>query len=103
MNWQHGLTVGGVVAAVLGSAAGVLLQRAEAPPSVDPTEVVSDAFDHWEQPAAWPNGLQVQDSVLCTLTAFTRSTDSVRVYHATSLPMALPEGWVSEAWQGGWM
>ncbi|MGB1122239.1 MAG: hypothetical protein ACPG08_01855 [Flavobacteriales bacterium] len=103
MNWQHRLTVGGVVVAALGSAAWVLMQRAEAPPFVDPTEVVSDAFDRWEQPAAWPDGLEVQDSVSCMLTAFTRSADSVYVYHSTSLPTALPRGWVSEAWQGGWI
>ena len=103
MNWQRGLTVGGVVVAALGSAAWVLMQRAEAPPYIDPTEVVSDAFDHWEQPAAWPNGLEVQDSLSCTLTAFMRRADSVCVYHATSLPTALPGGWVSESWQGGWI
>ena len=61
MNWQRGLTVGGVIAAVLGSAAWVLDSAAQ-PQYVDPTDVVSDAFDHWEQPAAWPNGLVVQDS-----------------------------------------
>ena len=89
--------------AALGSASWVLMQRAEAPPYINPTEVISDAFDHWEQPASWPNGLEVQDSVSCTLTAFMRRADSVCVYHATSLPTALPEGWVSEAWQGGWI
>ena len=68
MNWQRGLTVGGVIAAALGSAAWVLSQRAAKPQYVDPTDVVSDAFDHWEQPAAWPNGLEVQDSVSCMLT-----------------------------------
>lgn len=103
MNWQRWLTVGGVVVAALGSAAWVLLQRAEAPPFVDPTDVVGDAFDLWEQPAAWPNGLEVQDSVSCTLTAFKRSADSVCIYHATSLPTALPAGWVSKPWQGGWI
>lgn len=103
MNWQRVLTVGGVVVAALGSAAWVLLQRAAVPASIDPTEVVSDAFDRWEQPAVWPNGLEVLDSVSCTLTAFTRSADSVCVYHANSLPTALPGGWVSEVWQGGWI
>ena len=103
MNWQRGLTVGGVIAAVLGSAAWVLSQRAAQPQYVDPTDVVSDAFDHWEQPAAWPNGLEVQDSVSCTLTAFSQRAKAVSVYHSTSAPTVLPTGWVSEAWQGGWI
>ena len=92
MNWQRGLTVGGVIAAVLGSAAWVLSQRAAKPQYVDPTDVVSDAFDHWEQPAAWPNGLEVQDSVSCMLTAFTQRPKAVSVYHSTSAPTALPTG-----------
>lgn len=103
MNWQQGLTIGGVVVAVSTSAAWVLLQRAEQQQYVDPTDVVSDAFDRWEQPAMWPEGLEVQDSVACTLTAFTRSADSSRVYHATSAPTALPAGWISDPWQGGWI
>ena len=41
MNWQRGLTVGGVIAAVLGSAAWVLSQRAAKPQYVDPTDVAA--------------------------------------------------------------
>ena len=103
MNWQRGLTVGGVIAAVLGSAAWVLSQRNAKPQYLDPTDVVSDAFDHWEQPAAWPNGLEVQDSVSCTLTAFYQRAKAVSVYHSTSAPTVLPAGWISVAWQGGWI
>ena len=57
-----------------------------------PDRVVSDAFDHWEQPAAWPNGLVVQDSVSCTLTAFSQRAKAVSVYHSTSAPQCCPPG-----------
>lgn len=103
MIWQRGLTIVSVVVAVLGSAAWVLLKRAEEPQYVDPTDVVSDAFDCWEQPAVWPNELEVADSVSCTLTAFTRSADSLQIFHSSSAPTSLPNGWKSQAWQGGWI
>ena len=102
MNWQRALTIGGVTLAALGSAAWILTRRSEAPPVVAPTAVASDAFTRWIQPAAWPEGLAVADSIACTLTAFENSEAAV-VMHATSEPTALPEGWSSQAWNGGWL
>ena len=103
MNWQRALTIGSVALAALGSAAWILSRRNEAPPVVAPTAVASDAFTRWIQPAAWPEGLAVVDSLACTLTAFEHSDAAAIVMHATSQPTALPKGWGSQAWNGGWL
>lgn len=103
MNWQRALTIGSVSVAVLGSAMWIVSRRNAAPPVVAPTAVASDVFDQWVQPAEWPSGLVVLDSLQCTLTAFMDRSDSLTVWHATTEPVALPGGWSSQAWQGGWL
>ncbi len=103
MKWQRALTMGGTVLAVIGSTFWVYFEREGEPQFVDPTDVVSDAFDCWEQPANWPKGLEVADSLSCTLTSFTRSADSLQIFHSTSVPKTLPPGWKSQEWRGGWI
>ena len=103
MKWQRALTMGGTVLAVIGSTFWVYFEREGEPQFVDPTDVVSDAFDCWEQPATWPKGLEVADSLSCTLTSFTRSADSLQIFHSTSVPKTLPPGWKSQEWRGGWI
>lgn len=103
MNWRRLLTIGAVAVAALGSAVWILLQRNAALPMVSPTTVASDYFNRWEQPADWPLGLVVADSVGCVLTAFVHSEDSTAVLHSTAEPLSLPTGWSSQPWNGGWL
>lgn len=103
MNWRRLLTIGAVAVAALGSAVWILLQRNAAMPMISPTDAASDYFNRWEQPADWPLGLAVADSARCVLTAFVHTEDSTLVLHSTTEPTALPDGWVSRAWNGGWL
>lgn len=71
---------------------------------LDPTEMASDRFNRWEQPANPPNGLVFDDAdVPLVLTLFTSTKDSINIWHSNVMPLELPEGMSLQGWGEGWL